>query len=113
MSNIFWPKQSRGWTRLATAFFFGLFHGLGFAGGLLDAMAGMSGVTVGLAIVAFSLGVELGHQMIILPLFVALRTARNWRPDEAARSRLTLHVLRGGSAVISVAGLVYFIAALI
>ena len=80
---------------------------------MLDAMGGMSGVTVGLAIVAFSLGVELGHHMIILPLFFALRTARARRPDEAARSRLTLQVLRGGSAVISLAGFVYFIAALI
>ena len=30
-SNLLWPKRSRGWMRLLTAFFFGLFHGLGFA----------------------------------------------------------------------------------
>ena len=40
VQNIIAPRQARGWTRLAAAFFFGLFHGLGFAGGLLDAMAG-------------------------------------------------------------------------
>src|SRR5205807_1459282 len=41
VQNVFWPRQSRGWTRLAVAFAFGLFHGLGFAGGLKEAMAGM------------------------------------------------------------------------
>src|SRR5205085_2683763 len=34
LQNVFWPEQTRGWTRLTVAFFFGLFHGLGFAGGL-------------------------------------------------------------------------------
>ena len=58
--NVLWPKQSRGWPRLAVAFGFGLFHGLGFAGGLLDAMQAMSGTAVLLAIVAFSIGVEVG-----------------------------------------------------
>ena len=38
LQNIFWPRQARGYTRLAVAFVFGLFHGLGFAGGLLDVM---------------------------------------------------------------------------
>jgi hydrogenase/urease accessory protein HupE len=35
VQNIFWPMPARGYSRLAAAFFFGLFHGLGFAGGLL------------------------------------------------------------------------------
>lgn len=33
LQNIVWPEQSRGGTRLTVAFFFGLFHGFGFAGG--------------------------------------------------------------------------------
>jgi HupE / UreJ protein len=112
VTNIFWPKRSRGWTRLGVAFFFGLFHGLGFAGGLLDAMSGMAGVAVGVAIVAFSLGVELGHQMIVLPLFFGLRIARATRDSDAVRDRWSLGALRYGSACISVAGAFYLFAAL-
>ena len=46
LQNVFWPGQKPGTARLGVAFFFGLFHGLGFAGGLLDAMSGMPGVAV-------------------------------------------------------------------
>jgi HupE / UreJ protein len=108
-TNVFRPEHSRGRTRLAVAFFFGLFHGLGFAGGLLDAMSGMSGAAVGLAIVAFSLGVEIGHQVVVLPLFVGIRLVR------AASTRHeigALRTLRYGSALISVAGLFYLYSAL-
>jgi hydrogenase/urease accessory protein HupE len=57
LQNVFRPDQTHGWTRLAVAFFFGLFHGLGFAGGLLEAMQGMSWNALLLAIVVFSAGV--------------------------------------------------------
>ncbi|MEI6085813.1 MAG: HupE/UreJ family protein [Verrucomicrobiota bacterium] len=99
LTNVFWPERSRGKLRLATAFFFGLFHGLGFAGGLLDAMEGLPGMSIGLAILAFSLGVELGHQLIVLPVFGAKRLVPTWP------------VLRYASAAISVAGVWYFVAA--
>ena len=112
VTNLFWPKRSRGWARLATAFFFGLFHGLGFAGGLLDAMDGLSGLAVGIAIAAFSLGVELGHQMVVLPVFFGLQLARTTRPDDAGRERLSLAAMRGGSLLICVAGTLYLLAAL-
>ena len=49
VQNIFWPERSTGWARLAIAFSFGLFHGLGFAGGLKDAMTGMPSVALWLA----------------------------------------------------------------
>ncbi|PYI89006.1 MAG: hypothetical protein DME26_02205 [Verrucomicrobia bacterium] len=112
LSNVFGPRSSRGWVRLATAFFFGLFHGLGFAGGLLDAMEGMSGLGVGVAIAAFSLGVELGHQMVVLPLFFGLKVARASRTDTARRELISLAVMRGGSLLICVAGTIYLLAAL-
>jgi hypothetical protein len=32
LQNVFWPGRTTGWSRLGVAFFFGLFHGLGFAG---------------------------------------------------------------------------------
>ena len=105
--NIFWPAQSRGWTRLAVAFGFGLFHGLGFAGGLLDAMEGLPGLAVATAIVAFSIGVELGHQAVVLPLFFSLKTLRK-NPAMAAR----FPVPRYASAAVCFAGMYYLAAAL-
>jgi len=44
--------------RLGAVFFFGLFHGLGFASGLLEAMREMQTGTMLLAILAFSIGIE-------------------------------------------------------
>lgn len=108
LQNVLSPKQSHGRVRLLVAFFFGLFHGLGFAGGLLDALSGMAGVSIGLAIVAFSLGVEIGHQCVVLPLFALGKLASRMGNDVAVRPWL----LRGGSAVISAAGMFYLIAAL-
>ncbi len=112
LTNVFWPRQSRGWMRLATAFFFGLFHGLGFAGGLLDAMNGLNGVAIGIAIAAFSLGVELGHQMVVLPVFGGLKLARATCAGPAECEQLSRAVMRGGSALISIAGTIYLVAAL-
>lgn len=109
--NVLWPKQAKGWTRLAAAFGFGLFHGLGFAGGLLDAMQAMSGTTIVLAIAAFSIGVEVGHQLVVIPLFAALKLARRTRPEPEQRDRLSLVAQRYGSAAICVAGMYYLVAA--
>jgi hydrogenase/urease accessory protein HupE len=110
--NLFFPQRARGWSRLLAAFGFGLFHGLGFAGGLVEAMQGLPGLAVVTAIVAFSLGVELGHQAVVLPVFCGLRLARTLRRDEAARARWSLAAMRLGSAAISLAGLFYLVAAL-
>jgi hydrogenase/urease accessory protein HupE len=112
LTNVLWPKRSRGNVRIATAFFFGLFHGLGFAGGLLDAMDSMNGLFVGLAITAFSLGVEIGHQMVVLPVFFGLRFARTRASTETRRERLSLAMMQAGSLVITVVGAIYLIAAL-
>ena len=109
LQNVFWPERTRGAARLGIAFFFGLFHGLGFAGGLLAAMEGMAGLTVGLAILAFSFGIEIGHQMVVLPIFCALRMARTLRSDSV---RVTEYALRYGSIAICVAGIFYLIGAL-
>jgi hydrogenase/urease accessory protein HupE len=111
LQNVLWPKKARGWGRLAVAFGFGLFHGLGYASGLVDAMRGMSGFIVVLAIVAFSLGVEIGHQMIMLPLFSLLKLARRMRSELAERDRLSLLAQRYGSAAICAAGAYYLVVA--
>jgi hydrogenase/urease accessory protein HupE len=112
LTNVFSPKRSRGNLRIATAFFFGLFHGLGFAGGLLDAMDGLNGLTIGVAIGAFSLGVEIGHQMVVLPVFFGLKLARTTFTSEEGRERFSFGAMRTGSIVISVAGMLYLMAAL-
>jgi hydrogenase/urease accessory protein HupE len=112
LQNVFWPEQTRGWTRLAVAFFFGLFHGLGFAGGLLQAMQGMSSHALVLAVLGFSAGVEVGHQIVVLPTFCALKLAHDrWPSDTEAGARSSL-ISRGLSGAISLAGMVYLGAAL-
>jgi hydrogenase/urease accessory protein HupE len=110
LQNVIVPKRSRGAGRLLVAFFFGLFHGLGFAGGLLSAMEGMAGFAVGLAIVAFSLGVEIGHQVVVLPIFFGLKKLRDRTAPQAAQ--MPGRVLRYGSAGIFLAGMFYLVAAL-
>jgi hydrogenase/urease accessory protein HupE len=112
LQNVFWPRQSHGWTRLAVAFFFGLFHGLGFAGGLLEAMQGMSSNALVFALVGFSAGVEAGHQVVVLPTFFVLKIARGWRSAGVERDGHAAVWARLASGAISLAGLVYLVAAL-
>jgi hypothetical protein len=88
--------------RLAVAFGFGLIHGLGFAGGLLEAMAGLPRIGTWLALFAFSLGVEAGHQFVVLPLFGTLAVGRRQLPE-----RFMAPVSRYGSALISICGMYY------
>jgi hydrogenase/urease accessory protein HupE len=112
LQNIFWPRQARGFTRLAVAFVFGLFHGLGFAGGLLDVMHRMPGATIVLAILGFSIGVEAGNQVVLLPIFALMKAARLSRADSVWNTHVSLPIERFGSAAISVAGVYYLAAAL-
>lgn len=53
-----------------------LFHGLGFASGLLTLMQPLPASTALGEIVGFSLGVEVGHQLIMLPFFGLLKALR-------------------------------------
>ena len=113
LDNLLRPASSRNNGRLAIAFAFGLFHGLGFAGGLLEAMQDLGGATVAMAIIAFSIGVELGHQVVVLTLFGLLALSRRHlsipRNDRSAVQALAL---RYGSGAILCAGAVYLYAAL-
>jgi hypothetical protein len=70
LENVF-SNKVRPW-RLATVFFFGLVHGMGFAGALSD--LGMPRSAFAEALVAFNLGVELGQLSIILFMFFAVAT---------------------------------------
>lgn len=64
--------------RLFVAFGFGLFHGLGFASGLIAAMEGFRPPTLAAAIAGFSLGVEAGHQLVVVPVVLLLWTLRRF-----------------------------------
>ncbi len=73
------------------AFAFGLLHGFGFAGVLLD--LGLTTNALFASLAGFNLGVELGQLVIVLaafPLMLALRRRGFYQP----------WVLRGGSAAI-------------
>jgi hypothetical protein len=111
--NLIAPSQARGRLRLAIAFAFGLFHGLGFAGGLLSAMEGMQTTMVATAIVAFSLGVELGHQVVALPLFAAIKLTKRYGDSKSGSGAPYLWISRIGSGAIGIAGTVYLVAALL
>jgi HupE / UreJ protein len=107
--NVFWPESSRGGSRLLVAFGFGLFHGLGFAGGLLEAMSSLNTAGVAWAIAAFSIGVEIGHQVVVLPAFGGLYLLRRVGGGKSDRERL---VRRYGSAVILLPGIIYLVVSL-
>lgn len=107
LENVYRPARAHSRLRLAVAFGFGLIHGLGFAGGLLDAMAGLPTAPLWTALGAFSLGVETGHQLVVLPLFAMLALNRRAGPPVLAAA-----VPRYGSGMISVGGAYYLAVAL-
>jgi len=107
VQNIVAARRSHGWQRLAVAFGFGLVHGLGFASGLREAMGELGTGAVVVALLAFSLGVEIGHQVVVLPTFAVLRMGV-WKFSDPFRAR----ALRYGSLVISLAGGYYLLHAL-
>jgi hydrogenase/urease accessory protein HupE len=113
LQNIFWPGNSRGNSRLIVAFLFGLFHGLGFASGLLEIMHQMDKTTIVIAIIGFSIGIETGNQLVLLPLFGALKITGNLQKNNSKRDLLNVMIRNIGSAGIALAGLIYFVAALI
>jgi hypothetical protein len=102
LENVFFPRRAHSRVRLVVAFGFGLVHGLGFAGGLLDAMAGLPAIGIWTALIAFSVGVELGHQVVVLPLFGLLALGRS-----RLRESIQGPILRYGSTLISACGVYY------
>ena len=111
LQNIFWPRQANGWPRLAVAFAFGLFHGLGYAGGLKDAMTDLPTTAFVAALVGFTIGVELAHQLVIIPSYAALRAARDLSAPES-QAAIMRQIMRYGSVAVSVGGAYYLIQAL-
>jgi hypothetical protein len=106
VENILWPGLTHSGLRLGVAFGFGLVHGLGFAGALLDAMEGLAPASLWVALLAFSLGVEIGNQAVVLPLFGLLTLGRRRRLN-----RLAPLLGRYGFAAIACCGLYFLVVA--
>ena len=106
VQNLVAPKSAAAGSRLLIAFGFGLVHGLGFASGLNDALGGGGGLALGLAILAFCLGVELGHLFVGLPFWSLLRAGRAEFGDPFGRA-----ALRFGSGAVALGGSYFLIAA--
>jgi hypothetical protein len=103
--NVFYPRRTSGAGRLAAAFFFGLFHGLGFAGGLLDLMHAMPSNLTIYAILGFSLGVEPGNQFVLLPLYGILKAVKLFRVKNSVKTPYSLRQFASG--LVAIAGLYY------
>jgi hydrogenase/urease accessory protein HupE len=106
VQNICWPKQSNGNSRLAVAFFFGLFHGLGFAGGLLELLHAMPVTLIWFAILGFSLGVEAGNQLVLLPLYGLIRLLKH--KTNIQKATVWTEIPRYISGIVAIAGVYYF-----
>jgi len=83
LENIFFPKYRT--RRLLLVFFFGLIHGLGFAGALSDLNLDPSVLFVSL--VGFNLGVEGGQLAVVL---LSLAGVFPFRNEEAYRKRIVI-----------------------
>ncbi|RYY29251.1 MAG: HupE/UreJ family protein [Sphingobacteriaceae bacterium] len=106
VQNIAWPKQANGNSRLVVAFFFGLFHGLGFAGGLMELMHTMPTSMFIYAILGFSLGVEAGTQLVLLPLYSALQWLKRTQ-DKVEKTAQLLTFNRYASGAVAITGIYY------
>ena len=107
VENIFFPQHAKGWRRAGWTFFFGLIHGLGFGGALLEHMEGFSGGLVAMTVIAFCVGVELGHLCIVGPLTLFLTRGRYLGGE-----RFSGGAMRYGSALVALGGLYFLLNAL-
>jgi hypothetical protein len=106
LQNMLSPKYANSTGRLVIAFFFGLFHGLGFADGLLQLMHTISPHSVLYSIIGFSVGVEAGNQIVLLPLYAIWRNVKRFETD-TLRSKRLITLQQVASGIVAVAGLYY------
>lgn len=71
-----YPAERR--LRWLVAFSFGLLHGFGFAGALVE--SGFAGLTVAVALLAFHAGVETGQLLFVASIWPLMRLVRRRRP---------------------------------
>ena len=96
LAYLEWGRRSERPTALrrAVALIFGLVHGFGFAGVLLEAQ--LSGPTLALSLLSFNVGVELGQAVVLAALTLALWPVRGQRPR-------TVMALAGSAATFALA----------
>lgn len=82
--------------RALVTFFFGLIHGMGFAGAL-DEMGGLPTASFAWALLQFNLGIELGQLVIVAVSLMVLLALRRVRERDGWYARWAL---RGGSAAV-------------
>lgn len=82
-------------SRLYLVFGFGLLHGLGFAGMLLDKIGDLEGKDLALPLIGFNVGVELAQLTVLAVAALILWPVRKW----SAKIQI------GGSVLIALAGL--------
>ncbi len=107
LENILRKESRLSARRMVVAFLFGLVHGLGFGGALIDGLADMNSSTAAWSIAAFCIGVEAGHLCVVAPLSGGLKIGRD-SGGEPFRQLM----LRLGSVVIGLAGCYYLYAAI-
>ncbi len=88
--------------KVATVFLFGLFHGLGFAGVLME--SGFAGGQILVPLVAFNVGVELGQLTVIGAMFALAVYGLRGREDLLRRLRLGM----AGALMLAGVGLFVF-----
>lgn len=101
IENIFFDKAWR-W-RPALVFFFGLVHGLGFAG-FIGAL-GLPGDQFWSALLGFNVGVELGQLAVAIVVGSLMWILRNRWQDFAGTRQYRRYALLPGSLVIAFCGL--------
>ena len=81
IENVFFRRETIGWSRIGVIFGFGLLHGMGFALVFADALEGRSFV---LNLVGFNIGVELGQLAVIAvaAALILLPPRRDWPPED-------------------------------
>ena len=93
--------RTRTQLRYAIVLMFGLLHGLGFAGALLE--LGLPSHALVPSLLAFNIGVEVGQLCFVLLLLGALQLLRSARTEQGRQALLPTEpaVIRGGSLLIA------------
>lgn len=86
-------ESKRSWIRVAIAFGFGLVHGFGFAGGLSE--LGLRGIDLIKNLFMFSVGIEIGQVLILVPCFVTIAMVARLAQHQSHRFKVAASVALG------------------
>ena len=100
IENLRKQRGEKDWRPLI-AFGFGLIHGFGFAGGLVE--AGLPHGMIGWALASFNVGVECAQATIVLATVPLLTMLAKSKP------KISYRVIVAGSLIIALAGAFWFV----